>query len=288
MQEKPARKAVLVISSHVIRGAVGSRVNVFALEAFGYPVWSMLTVSMPWQPRQGVSHRLAVSAHDFAAWAHDILQSARRDEIGAVLTGYFATAEQVAIAAGLIAALKQQQPGLVFLCDPVMGNEEGLYVKETIAQAIRDRLLPLATLIKPNRNELEWICGRTFTSNEDIITAAQRFLPAPVLVSSAFSLLENNTGNLLITEKAAWLAEHRRFATPVNGLGDLTSSLFLAYYLEGAGWRRALRRTTASVYEFLDYTLAAGADELAFAQAPLQLAHPRASVAMHRISSYPA
>jgi len=283
MPEKLPRKNILVISSHVIRGAVGSRVNSYVLESLGYPVWSMLTVSMTWQPRQGPAHKLAVAAGDFAQWAADILKAPWLPEIDAVITGYFALPEQVSIAADLVAQMKKQKPDLVFLCDPIMGDESGLYVSEQIAQAIRDCLLPLATVIKPNRSELEWICGRTLSDNEDIMQAARRFSPAVVLVTSAFAQTAGNTGNLLVTDKAAWLAEHQRFVTPVNGLGDLTSSLFLAHSLAGTAWEKALQQTTASVYEFLRYTLDIGADELALAQAPLQLAHPRTSVTMCRL-----
>jgi len=46
LQQKPGSKTILVISSHVIRGAIGSRINVSVLERFSYPVWSMLTVSI--------------------------------------------------------------------------------------------------------------------------------------------------------------------------------------------------------------------------------------------------
>ena len=37
---EPASGAVIVISSHVIRGSVGNRAAVFALETLGYPVWA--------------------------------------------------------------------------------------------------------------------------------------------------------------------------------------------------------------------------------------------------------
>jgi len=170
-----------------------------------------------------------------------------------------------------------------------MGNENGLYVHESIAKTIRDRLLPLASIIKPNRNELEWICGQKFTTNANIVSAAQRFLPAAVLVTSAFPRHEGGIGNLLVTEKAAWLASHQRFANPVSGLGDLTSSLFLAHYLAGFSWKKALQQTTALVYEFLNYMLGTGADELALADAPLQLQLicSHASVTMRRVPVRP-
>ena len=35
---------VIVISSHVVRGTVGNRAAVFALETLGHPVWALPTV----------------------------------------------------------------------------------------------------------------------------------------------------------------------------------------------------------------------------------------------------
>jgi pyridoxine kinase len=38
------RPSVIVISSHVVRGSVGNRAAVFALETLGFPVWAVPTV----------------------------------------------------------------------------------------------------------------------------------------------------------------------------------------------------------------------------------------------------
>ena len=43
-------RAVIVISSHVVRGTVGNRAAVFALETLGFPVWAVPTVTLAWHP----------------------------------------------------------------------------------------------------------------------------------------------------------------------------------------------------------------------------------------------
>ena len=50
---EPASGAVIVISSHVVRGSVGNRAAVFALETLGYPVWALPTIVLPWHPGHG-------------------------------------------------------------------------------------------------------------------------------------------------------------------------------------------------------------------------------------------
>jgi pyridoxine kinase len=50
--------AVIVISSHVVRGSVGNRAAVFALETLGHPVWAVPTVILPWHPGHGPAKRI--------------------------------------------------------------------------------------------------------------------------------------------------------------------------------------------------------------------------------------
>lgn len=269
--EKTAKKikTVLVISSQVIRGAVGNRVNVHILEKFGCSVWAMPTVIMPWQPRQGESHKMPVPARDFAAFAADIGESPFSAEIDAVITGYFVAPEQASSAAALIKKLKEKRPDCLFLCDPIMGNENGRYVAEPVCRAVEEKLLPLADLVKPNRNELQWICGREFTGNAEIIAAIDaRFGGKPFFVSSAFASVAGNVGNMYYNGKEAWLAEHPIAATDLNGFGDIIASLFLLYSLRGASAREIAEKTAAAVYEYLSWTLHCGGDELALASAP--------------------
>jgi len=283
MHAQSDSKTVLTISSHVIRGAVGNRVSVHTLEDVGFPVWSMPTVAMTWQPRHGMAHKLVTPDDIFAKWIEDILRSPWRGEIDAVLTGYFGSPAQATMTAELIAQLRTEKPELIVMCDPIIGDEKGLYVSSDIAQIIRKKLLPVATLIKPNRDELAWFYGQPLKNNHDIITAVRKISPAIAMVSSAFCEDPEETGILLVTKDEAWLAEHKRFDTPVNGLGDLTSAMFLIHTMNGEALPQALQKTAATVYEHLHYSLSIGADELRLADAPLSTLQPQSAVRLQRI-----
>ncbi|UXN03611.1 pyridoxal kinase [Bartonella sp. HY406] len=278
-------KTILLISSHVIRGTVGVRSSGFALETLGHHVWTLLTVTMTWQPRHGVAHRLNIPIEDFSAFADDIEASLHSTEIDAVMTGYFASAKQVEIAAQLIKKLKQKRPDLTYLCDPVMADEGGLYVREDIATAIKDHLVPLCNILKPNRSELEWMVGRKLDSNEDIIEAARSTQCDMVLITSAAALLKNATGNLLVHDSEIWLAEHRIVKDPVNGLGDLTSALFLSHYLTGMSAKAALQFTTASVFDCLCATLQKQSNELVLEQSYPLFMRPHSHITMRALST---
>ena len=158
--------------------------------------------------------------------------------------------------------LKEANTDLLFVCDPVIGDAGGLYVKAEIAEAIRDQLIPIADIATPNRYELGWLSGAALETNNDVIEAALALGPRRVLVTSAVPMMAGGIGNLLLTDRLALLAEHRMVGNPPNGLGDLTSALFLARMMRGETEEKALQMTTASVFEILARSVKRGADEL--------------------------
>ena len=275
--------AVIAISSHVVRGSVGNRAAVFALETLGHPVWSMPTVLMPWHPGHGPSTRMLIPDESFSRAIDDLIASPKRGEVKAVLTGYFGSAEQPVAVARLVSALREKNPDLLYVCDPVMGDLGGLYVPEKTALAIRDHLLPLATLATPNRFELAWLSGAPLEDNNQIIDAALSLGPQKMLVTSAFSMMTGGTGNLFLSGRNALLAEHRAIGNPPNGLGDLLAALFLSRLLSGMDEEKALQLATASVFELIARTAKRGSDELTLAADAASLSRPMAMVQMRRL-----
>ncbi|BDA86815.1 pyridoxal kinase [Aureimonas sp. SA4125] len=275
--------AVLSISSHVVRGTVGNRAVVLALESLGFPVWAVPTVTLPWHPGHGPSTRIVPPADTFASLVADLCRAPWLGEIGAVITGYFGAPEQVEPAARLIEAIRTVNPNLVYLLDPVLGDGGKLYQPEATLVAIRDHLLPLADIVTPNRFELEFLTGLEFSDNSHLIEAASALGPPTVVVTSAFPLLKGGTGNLLVDGYQAALAEHRQIPNAPNGLGDLTSAVFLARILSGMTNEKALQTTTAAVYEILARTTKRGANELTLETDTDSLKHPMAMVQMRRL-----
>ncbi|KQV39512.1 pyridoxamine kinase [Rhizobium sp. Root73] len=280
---EPAPGAVIVISSHVIRGSVGNRAAVFALETLGYPVWAVPTVILPWHPGHGPSTRVTVGAEDFDRLIDDLIRAPWTGEVRAVLSGYLAGAHQAEGVARLVEALRVKNPDLFYACDPVMGDAGGLYVPEATAIAMRDRLLPLASLATPNRFELSWLCGVELETNAAILEAALSLGPSRMLVTSAIPMMQGGTGNLYLSGNHALLAEHRLIDNPPNGTGDLLAALFVARLLEGLNEERALQLATASVFEIIARTGKRGADELTLERDAASLATPMAMVQMRRL-----
>jgi pyridoxine kinase len=203
--------------------------------------------------------------------------------VRAVLSGFLGAAHQAEGVARLVEALREKNPDLFYACDPVMGDAGGLYVPEATAIAMRDRLLPLASLATPNRFELSWLCGVPLETNAAILEAALSLGPPRMLVTSAIPMMHGSTGNLYLSGNHALLAEHRLIDNPPSGTGDLLAALFVARLLEGLKEERALQLATASVFEIIARTGKRGADELTLERDATSLATPMAMVQMRRL-----
>ncbi|MBW3099177.1 pyridoxal kinase PdxY [Pseudohoeflea coraliihabitans] len=282
-----ARPAVIVISSHVVRGSVGNRAVVFALETLGFPVWAVPTVVLPWHPGHSPATRIVAEPEQFASLLADLSRAHWLPEIGAVITGYLGNVAQVEPVAQLIETVKAGNPQALYLCDPVIGDDAQLYVAEELAAGIRDRLMPLADITTPNLFELSWLTGAPVNDTAASIAAAQELGPARVLVTSALAMMAGSTGTMLVDGDRAMMAEHRLIANPPNGLGDLLAATFLARLIEGKTGEKALQLATGTVFEVLARTARRGADELTIETDADSLRSPMAMVHMRRLITRP-
>ena len=98
----PSSNAVIVISSHVVRGSVGNRAAVFALETLGHPVWAVPTVILPWHPGHGPAKRIVPEPQQFDDLIADLERAPWLGEVSGVITGYLGNAAQAASVARLV------------------------------------------------------------------------------------------------------------------------------------------------------------------------------------------
>lgn len=283
MSDASRAPAVISISSHVARGAVGNRAVVFALEALGCAAWSVPTVVLPWHPGHSRATRIVPPAADFDALLDDLAAAPWIDEVRAVASGYLGDARQAAAVAKLVTTLKRRKPDLLYLCDPVIGDARGIYVPEATAMAQRDVLIPLADVATPNVHELAWMAGRPLDTALAALAAARAFGPATVLVTSAPGAAPGRIANLLVASDGVWNLTHEAVANAPNGTGDLTAGLLLAHMLHGWSALEAASRALASVNGIISLTVKSGADELLLAGNADLLRQPEASIAARPI-----
>jgi pyridoxine kinase len=252
----------------VASSRVGGGAQSMALARLGLEPILVPTVQFGRHPGWGAPGGKPAEADTMAAMLQGVDAQGHMGRLAAVITGYFASADQVAVAAGALATARAASPGALIVVDPVMGDEgAGLYVREAVANAIEASLIPRADVIAPNAWELGRLSDAEVVDVESALRAA-RSLDRPMLVSSVPA--DGEIGTLYVDASGAWLATHARQRTAPKGTGDLLTALFTAARIAGRGPRAALAAAVGGVAEAV--AKAGEDDELPVTAFPSRLA----------------
>ena len=190
------------------------------------------------------------------------------ERCAAVLSGYLGDPGVAGVVARAVAAVRAAHPEAPYLCDPVIGDDEpGVFVSAGVAEAIAERLAPLADVIVPNRFELAHLTGLRIESLADALAAAAELRArGPRLVIVTGLSLPDRPDELAVLADAAdqaWLIATPRLPLAIGGgTGDAFSALFLGHYLAAGELRAGLERAVAAMFALVERTCAAGAEEL--------------------------
>ena len=217
---------VLAVSSQVVFGPVGNTAAVPALQSQGHDVMQLPTVLLSHHPGHGKPVGEPTSAALFEKLLDSIAAAGALSTCDAVMTGYFASAAQVKITADCIRAIRPRH----VLVDPVIGDHGRLYVPEDVANAIRDQLIPLATIATPNVFELGFLTQLPVTNHDEAIAAARKLGPPEVIVTSV-PLPPAQIQTLLVTAERRFDSISRLRTQVPNGTGDFLAGLYLAHRL---------------------------------------------------------
>jgi pyridoxine kinase len=276
---------VLSIQSQVVFGYVGNTAAVFALQRQGFEVWPAPTAVLAHHAGYGLPSperspgfaqagpppgRISLAAEIAAIVDGIAARGALRDCAG-VLTGWLGTAANGETALTAVAQVKAANPAALYLCDPVIGDEaKGMYVPPDVADFFRDRAVPAADVLTPNRFELAWLSGKSVTDPDSAIIAAHRLLErGPKLVvctSVPLPATPGLIGTLACTRDGAWLATTERLSRAPHGAGDLFAALLLARLLKGRNAKKALAFAVAATFGVLKRSQGAGELRLIAAQ----------------------
>lgn len=243
--------SAIILSSHVAGSSVGASAQAAALAPFKIDSYVVPTVLYGRHPGWGAPGGAAVPAAAFEGILAGIAANGLYAQADLLITGYFASADQVQIAAAAIdavrAASRPTASKPIIIVDPVMGDEgKGLYVPVEVADAIQTLLLPKADLITPNAWELQRLSGAEAKDPKAAMLAA-RLLGMPVLVSSVRR--GDEIGVVYANKREAWLAAHQRGERVPSGTGDLLTALFGASMLSGQTMTFGLARAVGGLVE---------------------------------------
>ncbi|XBQ17610.1 MAG: PfkB family carbohydrate kinase [Oceanicaulis sp.] len=262
------RPRVVVISSLVSGSRVGGGLGAAVLETRGIRADLVPTVVMGRHPGQGAPGGGDVSADMIATTLAAMEDQGVIDEADAILTGYFRTPEQVEAAAGFIERARAKRRDLIVMVDPIIGDASPagpgrLYVPEAAARAQRERLVPLADIITPNRFELAWLTGHPHADPYDdmVVECARKLAPAAIVTST--SAAPGEVGFIVVNATGAWAGALPRVPDAPNGTGDLFAAWALAERLKGGrDWREAAAIAATATFDLLDLARRLGLPEL--------------------------
>jgi pyridoxine kinase len=237
-------RQVLSISSQVAYGPVGNSASVPALQAAGFTVSQVPTIILSNHPGLGKPSGVELPAAEIDAILKSLEGLAVLDSCVGVMTGYFASADQIKIAASIIHKMKEKNDSLYVLVDPVLGDGNSLYVSDSVANAIRDELLPLASCITPNRFELSWLTGKPVSNKSEALIAAA-ILPCKEILATSIPLDVENLATLAIAGgECAETSASVKSRVP-HGTGDFLAGLYLSCRLNGYEPSKALKLSSA-------------------------------------------
>lgn len=235
---------VLSISSQVVYGHVGNSTAAFVLQRMGHHVLSLPTILLSNRPGYGAIAGSPIEPGKLdallgAAWSNGWLTG-----VDAILTGYIPTPEHAALCGMWIKALN---PNAIYLCDPIIGDEPaGIYIGQEAARAIREKLVPLADILTPNRFELGWLSGQAIPDAAAAVHAARSLCRPAVVVTSAPAATPDVLANMLVEPAGAAAAECPRETVHAHGTGDFFAAIFLGHRLKGLRNRVALQAAAAA------------------------------------------
>jgi pyridoxine kinase len=242
---------VLCISSQTVYGPVGNSAAVPALQARAHEVLQLPTVLLSNHPGLGKPSGQSTPVVLIDEMLTALQNLGAFNHLAAVMTGYFSSAAQVLAVAKQIATLKALHQDLLILVDPVIGDHGTLYVAKDVAEAIRDHLLPLATMTTPNLFELQWLTGL-----QDVDAAVTKLAIAETIVTSLPIDKDQLATELHVNHKTRRHITQRQHTVP-NGTGDFLAGCYLSERLTHnptLAFDKAMQRVEQTILKSLGQT----------------------------------
>ena len=240
-------KTALIISSFVAASHVGASASAFCLRRLGIRTVLLPTTLLGRHPGWGAPGGGPVPGETLRSMWEGI--KAQNLVIDAVMTGYMADESHAALAAEIITHVRANNPFAHILVDPVMGDHGKLYIKDAVAKAIKDTLIPMADIITPNVWELSYISGKPVDSLPEIITALGTQNRDVLVTSVPF---EDKIGAMLYGQNSDTVfVRHDKFSKVPHGGGDALAATFLAHILNEEARDAAFARATAAIFDMM-------------------------------------
>ncbi|CEP62272.1 putative pyridoxal kinase BUD16 LALA0_S05e01750g [Lachancea lanzarotensis] len=257
---------LLATQSHVVHGFVGNKAATFPLQCKGWDVDCVNSVQFSNHTGYGMERVFGTSTS--AQELESVFQGLKSfQDYDAMLSGYLPNRESVVCMAKNHSEMKKRDPRLMWLLDPVMGDDGELYVNENVIPEYK-RLVEssLVDVITPNQFELEILYGAKIQTVQELqkaLDSLHQTVPVIVVTSCSVELFQDPKNLYCVASMRNQPAAVYR--VPVidsyfTGVGDLFSALLIdsIYNMReasGDAGRLDLNGVLATVHNVLDVTL---------------------------------
>jgi hydroxymethylpyrimidine/phosphomethylpyrimidine kinase len=234
----------------------GIQADILAIASLGcHPltVISALTV----QDTTGVSSVRPVSADLFEAQARALLADM---PVAVFKAGVLGSVENVAV----VAKIAAEYPDIPLVLDPVLASGRGdAFADARLRAALRERLLPRATLITPNTQEARGLLenGLMRGDVDDHAHIARRLLacgPRYVLITGTHAQTVE-VANVLYGQQGRLRADHwERLPGNYHGSGCTLAAAIAACLARGADMETAVQKAQAYTWQTLKHAFSPG------------------------------
>jgi pyridoxine kinase len=258
-------KKILSIQSHVVYGYVGNKAAVYPLQYMGFDVCPIYTVQFSNHTGYGTWAGDALNHESILKIVEQLIQLGVMNDCVAVLSGYMGNGDICKSVQKAVKLLKDHYPHITYLCDPVMGNQH-CFVKPDVVDFFKHHLT--ADIITPNHYEAELLSGIKINDKHSLREIAQFFHDKKNIKIVVITGVKFDNDSHLMTfcsdGKNDYFVENSfiHFDYPVNGTGDLFSSLFLGFYLKNYSFSDILKKSTHYLEAVLKNTYASLQKEL--------------------------
>ncbi|XP_020523366.1 pyridoxal kinase isoform X2 [Amborella trichopoda] len=251
---------VLSIQSHTVQGYVGNKSAIFPLQLLGFDVdpinsvqfsnhtGKQLYITSVSQLRAPIY--ICMRKWDGAGYPTfrgqvldgqqlwDLIEGLEANGLlfyTHLLTGYIGSVSFLNMVFQVVDKLRSINPDLIYVCDPVLGDEGKLYVPQELVSVYK-KVVSVASMLTPNQFEVEQLTGLRITSEQDGLEACNLLHatgPSKVVITS---LLVDDTLLLIGSHQKTKGEAPKQFKIVIpkipayfTGTGDLTTALLLGW-----------------------------------------------------------
>lgn len=250
----------LSIQSHVVHGYVGNRAAVYPLELRGWDVDALNTVQFSNNTGYGSHEGTVTSPAELLSMYSGLM--AHNFEYHALLTGFTPGPEGVRALGEIGRSLCTRNPNLIWLLDPVLGDEGRWYVSKETLNEYQDILkMGIVTIVTPNYFEAELLTGIPLVDRVSTIASIRKLHNEYFLRYVVISSLKLD-GKLLTIGSVAghepFFFECDEIDSYFTGTGDLFAAVLLDCFWRSNksndGFKDALGATVSVVGAVLKRT----------------------------------